>query len=104
MAMTEEELTEAFVREVREVHDGAYMAFEWWGFGGVGMGSLLALTEGPSALCEVWYPVATEEQARRAAREWVGSEARELSAQGLLDVPRDQFCALLEVVRVGVPG
>jgi hypothetical protein len=101
MAMPEDEMTEELVREVRENNGGLYMPFEWWGFGGVGRESLLAFEEGPWVLCETWSPAATEEKARQAAREWVGSEAQELSAPGLLDVPRDQLCALLEVVRVG---
>jgi hypothetical protein len=100
MSMPEHELTEELVREVREINDGTYMPFEWWGFGGVGMESALALLEGARVLCETWYPAVTEEEARRAASEWVGTDARELSA-GLMEAPRWQLLALLEVVRAG---
>jgi hypothetical protein len=100
MSMPEGELTEELVREVREVNGGVYMPFEWWGFGGVGMSTLVARFEGPWVLCETWHPAVTEEEARRAARDWVGVGARELSA-GLMDVPRWQLLALLEVVRLG---
>jgi hypothetical protein len=68
LAMPEDEMTRRAFSGVRELNGGDYLPFEWWGFGGVGMESALALVDGPWVLCETWNSWPTEEETRREAR------------------------------------